>query len=355
MPESLEGFAGLLPAEGWAGLLPAEIASRAGFSQAFRGKQVFRWIARGAASWSEMTDLPESERSRLEASSPLLSCPTAARLADPDGTVKIALRLSDGAQVECVLLIDAEDRRTACLSTQVGCPMDCAFCKTGSLGFQRNLLASEIIEQFLALNREGEGISNIVFMGMGEPLLNLNELRRSIEILRHPDGLFVGARKITISTSGIIAGILDLAAKGPQVRLAISLTSADPELRARLMPVEKANPLPELKEALLAYQEATGDRITLEVVVLGGMNGRASDAQAIARFCKGLHAQVNIIPWNPVPELPFQEPSLREVEAFHAQLEGLGVLVTRRMRRGRGVSGACGQLGGLSGEAAEIG
>jgi 23S rRNA (adenine2503-C2)-methyltransferase len=341
--------------QGWAGLTPAEIASRAGFAQAFRGKQVFRWISRGAAAWSEMTDLGEADRSRLQSISPLLSSTIAARLGDPDGTVKLALELSDGAVVECVLLVDAEGRRTACLSTQVGCPMACAFCKTGSMGFQRDLLASEILEQLLALNREGEKVSNVVFMGMGEPLLNLEELRKAIELIRHPDGLGIGARKITISTSGIISGINDLAARGPHVRLAVSLTTADPGLRERLMPVEKTNPLPELKKALRAYQEASGDRITLEAVILGGTNSRREDASAIANFCKGLKAQVNIIPWNPVPELGFREPSYREIEDFQSQLESAGVLVTRRMRRGRGVSGACGQLGGLADEPAELG
>lgn len=341
--------------QGWAGLTPAEIASRAGFAQAFRGKQVFRWISRGAASWSEMTDLGEADRARLQSISPLLSASVSARLADPDGTVKIALALSDGAVVECVLLIDAEGRRTACLSTQVGCPMACAFCKTGTMGFQRNLRASEIMEQLLALNREGEKVSNVVFMGMGEPLLNLDELRRAIELIRHPDGLEIGARKITISTSGIVSGIRDLASRGPQVRLAVSLTTADPGLRERLMPVERSNPLPELKKALRAYQEASGDRITLEAVVLGGTNTRREDALAIASFCKGLKAQVNLIPWNPVPELGFREPSQREIQEFQGLLESSGVLVTRRMRRGRGVSGACGQLGGLADEPAELG
>jgi len=341
--------------QGWAGLTPAEIASRAGFAQAFRGKQVFRWISRGASSWSEMTDLGEADRSRLQSISPLLSSSVSSRLSDPNGTVKLALGLQDGEVVECVLLADAEGRRTACLSTQVGCPMACGFCKTGSMGFQRNLLASEILEQLLALNREGEKVSNVVFMGMGEPLLNVEELRRAIELIRHRDGLEIGARKITISTSGIVSGIRDLAAHGPHVRLAVSLTTADPLLRERLMPVEKSNPLPELKNALRAYQEATGDRITLEAVVLGGTNSRREDAVAIADFCRGLKAQVNIIPWNPVPELGFREPSYREVEDFQARLESLGVLVTRRMRRGRGVSGACGQLGVVADEPDELG
>lgn len=341
--------------EGWAGLFPEEIASRAGFDRAFRGKQAFKWISRGVSSWKEMTDLPETERDRLESLSPLISSGVAARLSDPDGTIKIALSLGDGSRVECVLLVDSEGRRTACLSTQVGCPMACAFCRTGTLGFKRDLLASEMVEQLLALNREGEAASNIVFMGMGEPLLNLESLRRAIAVMRHPDGLGIGSRKITISTSGLVPGILDVAANGPHVRLAVSLTTAVHALRERLMPVEKSYPLPALREALLAYQAATGDRITLEAVVMGGENARREDALAIADFCKGLKAQVNLIPWNPVPGLGFREPEYREIEDFQARLESLGVTVTRRMRRGRGVGGACGQLGALSADPAELG
>jgi 23S rRNA (adenine2503-C2)-methyltransferase len=337
-----------LPARGWAGLLPDEIAVRAGFSPAFRGRQAFEWIQRGAASWLEMSVLPEAERRRLAESGPLAESTVTARLTGDDGTLKLGLRLRDGAQVECVLLRDAEGRRTACLSTQVGCPMACAFCKTGSLGFQRNLSASEIVEQLLALNREGESASNLVFMGMGEPLLNLAELRRAVEVIRHPAGLGMGARRITISTSGIVEGILDLARSGPYLRLAVSLTTADPLLRGRLMPVTKTNPLDALKEALLAYQAASGDRITLEAVILGGLNTRAEDADAIASFSRGLSVQINVIPWNPVEGMDFKQPTTREIEAFIRELQRLGLTVTRRMRRGRGVSGACGQLGGLA-------
>ncbi len=336
------------PHPGYAGLLPEEIKAAAGFSQAFRGAQVFQWLAKGAASWEEMSNLPEAERRRLLSQSPLLSSTIHTRLADPDGSVKLALALEDGALVECVLLIDAEGRRTACVSTQVGCPMACAFCKTGSLGFGRNLSAAEMVEQVLALNREGAPVSNVVFMGMGEPLLNLGAVRRCISVLHHPDGLNIGSRKITISTCGLIEGILELARQGPQVRLALSLTSADPILREKLMPVERANPLSELKKALVEYQEKSGDRITLEAVVLGGLNTGSSEARKMADFCRGLSVQINLIPWNPVPELGFKEPSQREVEKFADELEALGLRVTRRMRRGRGVSGACGQLGGLA-------
>jgi 23S rRNA (adenine2503-C2)-methyltransferase len=336
------------PQRSWAALLPDEIAREATFDRPFRGLQSFRWISRGAASWSDMTDLPAAERERLERRSPLLASSVSARLEDPDGTIKLALRLHDGAIVECVALTDAEGRRTACLSTQVGCPMACAFCKTGSLGFQRDLSASEIVEQLLFLNREGGNASNVVFMGMGEPLLNIAELRRAIEVIRHPEGLNLGSRKITISTSGLVEGIRDLALNGPHVRLAVSLTSGESGMRERLMPVEKSNPLPSLKKALLEYQAESGDRITLETVLLGGTNSGKNHARAIADFSRGLSIQVNVIPWNPVEGLAFRQPDAPEIEGFIASLEGFGLTVTRRVRRGRGVSGACGQLGALS-------
>jgi 23S rRNA (adenine2503-C2)-methyltransferase len=327
---------------------PSEICVRYGLAPAYRGLQVFRWIQRGARTWEAMTDLPAAERERLSAQGPALVVSIAEDLSDPDGTRKLAVRLSDGLVVECVLLVDSEGRRTACLSTQAGCPMGCAFCRTGQLGFKRNLSASEMVEQLLLLN-PGAQPCNVVFMGMGEPLLNLEELRAAIAVLRNPEGLNISLRKITVSTSGLVAGILDLAGAGPYARLAVSLTSARPEIRAPLMPVEKSNCLPDLKRALQAYQAASGDRITLEAAIMGGLNTGPLEGRAIADFCAGLKVQVNLIPWNPVEGADFREPTRQEMEELEKILTDRGIAVTRRMRRGRGVSGACGQLGDLSG------
>jgi 23S rRNA (adenine2503-C2)-methyltransferase len=323
-----------------------ELEEACAFVEPYRARQAYRWIARGAASWDEMTDLPRSERERLAAFHPRIdSSEPAARLDDPDGSLKLQVRLADGAAVECVLLEDIEGRTTACLSCQVGCPMGCAFCRTGSLGYLRDLGAGEIMEQFRFLSRAKGPISNVVFMGMGEPMLNLASVRKAIALLSDPAGIGMSLRKITISTSGVVPGILDLAENGPRVRLAVSLTAAEDELRDELMPVNKRWNLAALKDALVRYQAATGERITLEAALMGGRNSSVADAQALARWASPLKVQVNLIPWNKVPGLPFSEPTRAELEAFSSVLERAGMVASRRMRRGRGVMGACGQLG----------
>jgi len=334
-------------------MLPEEIAGTLSLRPAFRGKQIFKWIAKGAASFAEMSDLPASERERLSLE-PLFSSSVDSSLAGEDGSVKLKIRLSDGAAIESVLLVDAEGRMTACLSTQVGCPMACAFCKTGTLGFLRDLDPGEIVEQYLHLAAVRGKPSNIVFMGMGEPLLNLGSLRKAIAVLMHPDGLAISRRKITISTCGIVPGILELADSGPHVRLAVSLTAATDELRSSLMPVNRKWNLAALKDALLYYQQKTGDRITLEAAIMGGENSSAASASAMADWIRPMNAQVNVIPWNPIDGLPYREPERAEVAAFEAELERRGVNAVRRARRGRGVSGACGQLGDTLGAAGTV-
>jgi 23S rRNA (adenine2503-C2)-methyltransferase len=294
-----------------------------------------------------MSDLPAPLREELAAKAVVSRTKPLSSLDDSDGSRKLAVGLDDGSVVECVLLSDREGRKTACLSTQVGCPMGCAFCRTGQMGFARNLEVDEIIDQYILLDAGLARVSNVVFMGMGEPLLNLPEVRRAVAWLEHPRGPGISSRKITISTCGIAAGIRDLADSGPHVRLAVSITTADPGLRARLMPVEGSNPLPELREALAYYQSKTDRRLTLEAVILGGVNSRAEDATLLAEFIRPLKAQLNLIPWNPVPGLPFRSPRREEIEAFERALAKAGVDFTRRARRGRGVSGACGQLGSV--------
>jgi len=326
------------------GLLPEELSGSLGLSPVFRGKQVFKWIAQGARSFQEMTDIPALDRHRLSGL-PVFSSAINETIAGSDGSIKLKIRLKDGAAVESVLLKDAEGRMTACLSTQVGCPMACTFCKTGTLGFLRNLGADEIVEQFLHIAAISGKPSNVVFMGMGEPLLNLAAVRKSISIFEHPDGLGISKRKITISTCGIVPGIRDLADSGPHVRLAISLTAATDTLRSKLMPVNRSWNLSALKEALLYYQSKTGDRITLEVAIMAGENSSVTDAENMASWIHPLHAQVNVIPWNPVNGLPYREPDAEEIRAFEVVLEHRGINAVRRARRGRGVSGACGQLG----------
>ncbi|MFP3041945.1 23S rRNA (adenine(2503)-C(2))-methyltransferase RlmN [Treponema primitia] len=318
----------------------------------FRAAQIFKWIARGALSFNDMTDLSRDLREKLAARHSLYGSSIADRLDDPDGTVKLKIRLADGAMVEAVLLADGEGRQTACISTQAGCPVGCVFCKTGSLGFLRNLEASEIVEQFLHIRSISPAIANIVIMGMGEPLLNLEELRKALDIITHKDGIGLSKRRITLSTSGIVEGIRHLADAGPDIRLAVSLTTADPALREQLMPIGRSNPLPELKEALRYYQKKRDRRITLEAVLLGGINTRNEDIDALVNFARGLDAAVNLIPWNPVEGMTFhghalRQPSGAEITQFTRELTRRGITVTRRFRKGRSIAGACGQLGEL--------
>ena len=332
------------------GLAPEELAETLGDLPPFRARQIFRWIARGASSFAEMTDLALDLRKDLSARHALYGSSVVKKLEDPDGTVKLHIRLADGARIEAALLRDDRGRQTACISTQAGCPAGCVFCKTGSLGFLRNLAAHEMVEQFLHLRALKPGIANVVIMGMGEPLLNLAELRRAMAIITHPGGLGLSRRRITLSTSGISAGIRELAEDGPDLRLAVSLTTADQALREELMPVARANPLNELKEALLRHQEKRGRRITLEAVLLGGVNTRDEDIAAMAAFARGLDAAVNLIPWNPVEGMsfrgrPLREPGGAETARFARELARQGLTVTCRLRKGRSVLAACGQLG----------
>jgi 23S rRNA (adenine2503-C2)-methyltransferase len=334
------------------GLSPDGLAAALKPLPSFRARQVFKWIARGVRSFDEMTDLSLELRETLSAAHTLYGSVIAGRLDDPDGTVKLKVGLSDGAVIEAVLLRDGEGRQTACISTQAGCPAGCVFCKTGSLGFLRNLRTDEIVEQFLHLRSIAPNIANIVIMGMGEPLLNLTELRKAIDIITDPQGLGLSKRRITLSTSGIAAGIRELADAGPDLRLAVSLTTADPALREELMPIARANPLPALKEAIQYYQKKRGRRITLEAVLLKGVNTRNEDAEALANFAHGLDAAVNLIPWNPVEGMAFRgmalmEPGTGEIARFSRELTRRGITVTRRFRKGRSVAGACGQLGEL--------
>lgn len=328
------------------GLLPAELTEQLEISPRFRGDQLYQWIhQKGVFDFTEMSNLPAALREDLTARySKVLSSQVDTVNEDADGTVKISVRLHDDALIEAVLLADESGRKTACLSSQVGCALGCTFCKTATMGFIRNLSAGEIVEQLLHLKQHYGDIANVVFMGMGEPLLNFDEVARAIEIMHHPDGHNIGKRKITISTSGILAGIHRLAEEGPHVRLALSLVTADQQLREKLMPIARSTPLKELQTALLHYQQATGKRITLEYVLFQGLNTRKADLNALRDFIRPLRVLVNLIPWNPVEELPYSEPQHSEIAGFTQMLEAAGIKTSRRYRRGRGVNGACGQL-----------
>ena len=216
-------------------LLPDEISSELNLSPAFRGKQIFKWISMGVESFDQMTNIPKDLRADLQEKSVLRSSCVNQVFRDKDGTVKLQIKTNDGLLIETVLLTDIEGRKTACVSCQAGCAMACAFCQTGHLGFARNLTAAEIVEQFLFLEKECGTLDNIVFMGMGEPTLNLEAIRKAIKVLTHKDGRALGTKRITLSTCGIVKGIYDLADNGPKIRLALSLTTADEDLRTKYL------------------------------------------------------------------------------------------------------------------------
>lgn len=330
------------------GLLPDEITESLNLQQKFRGLQIFKWIGSGITSFDQMTNLSKDVRQMLSEKAVLRSSKVTQTLKDPDGTIKLQITLSDGRAVETVLLTDKEGRKTACVSCQAGCAMKCAFCQTGTLGLARNLTPAEIVEQFLFLEQECGHLDNIVFMGMGEPMMNLEGIRKAIAVLTDKRGRNLSGRRITLSTSGIIKGIYDLADNGPNIRLAVSLTTANEDLRTELMPVNKGNPLPELRKAIDYYAKKSGRRITLEAALLAGKNTDKESAEKMISFAKGIDVNVNLIPWNPVATLPFTEPSNSEVHFFVNYLEKAGVNVTLRTKRGRKIGGACGQLGKTS-------
>lgn len=330
------------------GLLPDEITESLNLQQNFRGLQIFKWIGSGTTSFDQMTNLSKDVRQMLSERAVLRSSKVTQTLKDPDGTIKLQITLSDGRAVETVLLTDKEGRKTACVSCQAGCAMKCAFCQTGTLGLARNLTPAEIVEQFLFLEQECGHLDNIVFMGMGEPMMNLEGIRKAIAVLTDKRGRNLSGRRITLSTSGIIKGIYDLADNGPNIRLAVSLTTANEDLRTELMPVNKGNPLPELRKAIDYYAKKSGRRVTLEAALLAGKNTDKESAEKMISFAKGIDVNVNLIPWNPVSTLPFTEPSNSEVHFFVNYLEKAGVNVTLRTKRGRKIGGACGQLGKTS-------
>lgn len=330
------------------GLLPDEITESLNLQQKFRGLQIFKWIGSGTTSFDQMTNLSKDVRQMLSEKAVLRSSKVTKTLKDPDGTIKLQITLSDGRAVETVLLTDKEGRKTACVSCQAGCAMKCAFCQTGTLGLARNLTPAEIVEQFLFLEQECGHLDNIVFMGMGEPMMNLEGIRKAIAVLTDKRGRNLSGRRITLSTSGIIKGIYDLADNGPNIRLAVSLTTANEDLRTELMPVNKGNPLPELRKAIDYYAKKSGRRVTLEAALLAGKNTDKESAEKMISFAKGIDVNVNLIPWNPVATLPFTEPSNSEVHFFVNYLEKAGVNVTLRTKRGRKIGGACGQLGKTS-------
>jgi 23S rRNA (adenine2503-C2)-methyltransferase len=320
---------------------------RAQKQPAMRARQLRRWILDGRAeSFEHMTDLPLALRRALARA----FCPLGARVAHhaaaTDGTHKLVLRLHDGQSVECVLIRE-DRRRTACVSTQVGCGMGCVFCASGLNGVARNLSAAEILEQLVRLRNllpEAERLSHIVVMGMGEPLANLDNLVAALDVAHGKDGLGIGARHVTISTVGLPARIRRLADLGKQYHLAVSLHAPNDALRTRIVPTNDKTGLAAILTAADYYFEKTGRQVTYEYVLLRNLNDSVCHAQELASLLRGRQAHVNLIPFNDVEGLPFRRPTPEAVSKFVTALRRDGVSVKVRKRKGSEIHAACGQL-----------
>ncbi len=336
------------------GCFPSELAAliAAHGAPAFRGKQLFSWLhKRLAMEFDEMTDLPVELRCTLADAYRLTVLRTAHTAAAPDGTVKYLFTLADGHTVETVL-IPARMRATVCVSTQVGCPFGCVFCATGQSGFIRNLTAAEIVQQVYrvqAVLPADRRVTNIVYMGMGEPLANYDAVLRSVRLLIHPLGLDLAQRHITLSTVGITPGIERLAEEGLQVNLALSLHAPTQAARVKLVPVAKKYDLDGLLAAVRHYVRRTGRKATFEYTVVPGGNDADADAAALAQLTRGLQCLVNVIPLNPNEGLPAgmklsANELLTAAECFADAVRRHGAEVALRRSRGGEVTGACGQL-----------
>ena len=333
-----------------------ELAAQfAGLGQpAYRAKQVLHWRYRMRVdSWERMTDLPAPLRTALTGQFALSSIELVRRLGANDTTQKFLFRLADGQLIESVLIPastslygERSDRRTLCVSTQVGCAYGCKFCASGLDGFTRNLTAGEIVEQILQAEAiSHERVDNLVFMGMGEPLANFEHLQQSIQILNNQAwGVGIGARHITISTSGLVPRIRELADQPIQVRLAISLHGATDEVRGQIMPVNKRYNVAALLEACRYWNERKKQRLTFEYILIAGVNDDDEQAERLARHASDLKAKVNLIPYNTVTGLDWQRPTLDRQEAFHRILRRSDLDVTLRREKGHDIDAACGQL-----------
>lgn len=346
----------------------------------YRADQVLRWIfSRKTGRFSQMTDLSKDARTTLtrifsrpeersvtpapllirddsqtvavpddfDAADSLFEGRLVAKSISSDGSEKLLIEWRDGRRVECALLRDDRDHRTACVSVQVGCAMGCAFCASGLGGFVRNLTTSEILEQLLRLNAltaKDERLTHIVVMGTGEPTLNLDALLPALEVATSSDGLDVGNRRVTISTVGIPAGIRRLASAKVPYKLAVSLHAPNDRIRDQIMPQNRVHPIAETLAAADFFFHSTGRRVTFEYILLDGINASTDDAYELARLLKNRTAIVNAIPYNPSPEFSFRTPSNTTIRRFVTALEESGIQVKVRFKKGDRINAACGQL-----------
>ena len=329
------------------GLFPEELQSlcKEAGQPAFRGGQLWQWLqVQGSSDWAQMGNLPRALKEKLAQTHTPEPVKILKESGDPGGTRKWLVGLDDGESVETVL-IPSRDRNTVCVSTQVGCRMGCVFCASAQCGFARGLSAGEIVGQVqLVATVLGQRPDNIVYMGMGEPFDNYDAVLKSVRILNHPDGLNIGARRITLSTSGVIPGIRRLAGEGIQVELSVSLHAPNSETRRRLMPIENKYSMDALLQECATYTAQTKRHITFEYTLVKDVNDFLRDAEELASRLRRFPCRVNCIPLSPVEEFAGETPPRADMEAFLRVLEKRGVEGTLRESKGKGVDAACGQL-----------
>lgn len=321
--------------------------------KAFRGNQVYEWLwSKAAHTFEDMTNISKITREMLDANFVINHIEVDTMQRSKDGTIKNAIKLHDGLIVESVL-IPTEKRTTACVSSQVGCSLDCKFCATARLKRMRNLNADEIYDQVVAIDKQSRlyhnhKLTNIVFMGMGEPLMNYNNVIKAIDKITSPEGLGMSAKRITLSTSGVPKMIKKMADDAVRFNLAVSLHSAIDEVRTTIMPFNKTFPLKDLKEALVYWYQKTNRKITYEYVVWKGINDRKEDIDALVKFCKYVPAKVNLIEYNPIDDGEFQQASENALNSYISNLELNDIVVNVRRSRGKDIDAACGQLANKS-------
>jgi 23S rRNA (adenine2503-C2)-methyltransferase len=315
----------------------------------YRSIQILRWLyQKGVHSIDEMTNLSKTFREKLNQVSRISTLQSVRIEEAVDGTKKFLLQLEDGNRIESVLIPD-KSRLTLCVSTQVGCGLGCKFCLTGKMGWKRDLSVSEIVNQILAVKEtlaDESSITNIVLMGMGEPLANYSNTLKAIELMAHPDGFKFSSRKITLSTAGLLPGLEQLLNEKIQFRLAISLNAADEETRSRLMPVNRRYPMKRVLEVLRSMPLKRRARITFEYVMVEEVNDSPRDAKRLIQMLKGIPSKINLIPLNETPEIPFKRPSEERVRQFQEILMKAGLTAIVRASKGADISAACGQLQG---------
>jgi 23S rRNA (adenine2503-C2)-methyltransferase len=321
--------------------------------KAFRGNQVYEWLwSKNAHTFDDMTNISKETRKMLQDNFVINHIEVDSIQRSSDGTVKNAVRLHDGLIVESVL-IPTESRTTACVSSQVGCSLDCSFCATARLKKMRNLNPDEIYDQVAAINKESllyfnHKLSNIVFMGMGEPLMNYNNVLKAIDKITSPEGLGMSPKRITISTSGIPKMIKKLADDDVKFNLAVSLHSAIEKVRSKIMPFSTAFSLSDLKESLKYWYEKTNSRVSYEYVVWNGINDNKEAIQALVKFCKHIPCKVNLIEYNPIDDGEFQQAKPQVISDYISILEMNDIIVNVRRSRGKDIDAACGQLANKS-------